>query len=193
MVKTDQVEIHLGLSKRYRRQAAELCHDAFRQKFEPILDSPEHGVAILEAGLKSDLILMAVQQDQLTGVVGLEYGGHYFFDLKRAAFVREFGWLRGLIKMMLFIPFAQHHHQEDLTIGAIGVSPAMRGRGVGRVRSQGPRLLLGVASGTGTPGKIPTGGDACDAVALAGTVRIGRRGSLVPGNAGCGVRFRSDP
>jgi ribosomal protein S18 acetylase RimI-like enzyme len=131
MVKTDQVEIHLGLPERYRRQAAELCYDAFHQKFEPILDSPEHGSAILEAGLKSDFILMAVQQDQLAGVVGLEYDGQYFFDLKRAAFVREFGWLRGLIKMILFIPFAQHHREGDLTIGVIAVHAARRGQGVG--------------------------------------------------------------
>jgi ribosomal protein S18 acetylase RimI-like enzyme len=125
------VEIRLGLPAVYRHQAASLCYETFRPKFEPILDSPEHGIAILEAGLKSDLILMAVQQDRLAGVVGLEYDGHYFFDLKRAAFVREFGWLRGLIKMILLIPFARHHHEGDLTIGAIAVHASGRGQGVG--------------------------------------------------------------
>jgi ribosomal protein S18 acetylase RimI-like enzyme len=128
---TAQIEIGFGLPGRYRRQAAKLCYEAFRQKFEPILDSPEHGSAILEAGLKSDLILRAVQQDQLVGVVGLEYNGRYFFDLKWAAFVHEFGWLRGMIKMVLFMPFARHHREGDLTIGVIAVHAARRGQGIG--------------------------------------------------------------
>ena len=129
--KTDQVEIRLGLPQRYRRQAAELCYETFRQKFEPILDSPEHGVAILETGLNPNLILSAVQQDQLAGMVGLEYDDQYFFDPKCTIFVGEFGWLRGLIKMILFVPFAHHQHEGDLTIGAIAVSPKMQGQGIG--------------------------------------------------------------
>jgi ribosomal protein S18 acetylase RimI-like enzyme len=129
--RTDQVKIHLGLPDTHRRTAAELCYDAFQQKFEPILNPAELGIGILEAGLKSDQIMIAVQNQQLAGVVGLEYNNQYFFDLKTSAFVQTYGWLRGIIKMMLFLPFAQHHHDGELTIGAIAVSPTMRGQGVG--------------------------------------------------------------
>ena len=127
----NEVEIQLGLPQRYRRQAAELCYEAFRQKFEPILGAPEHGVAILETGLKSDLILIAVQQDQLVGMVGLEHGDQDFFNLNRTTFIDKFGRLRGLIRMMLFTPFVHHHRDGDLIIGAIAVSPKMRGQGIG--------------------------------------------------------------
>jgi ribosomal protein S18 acetylase RimI-like enzyme len=125
------LEIRLGLPDTYRWAAAELCYDAFQQKFEPILNSTELGVGILEAGLKSEQIMIAVQNQQLVGVVGLEYSKQYFFDLKTSAFVQAYGRLRGIIKMILFLPFAQHHHDGELTIGAIAVSPAMRGHGVG--------------------------------------------------------------
>jgi ribosomal protein S18 acetylase RimI-like enzyme len=125
------LEISLGLPDVYRRTAAELCYDAFQQKFEPILNSAELGVGILEAGLRSEQIMIAVQNQQLAGVVGLEYNNQYFFDLKTSALVQAYGWLRGIIKMMLFLPFAQHHHDGQLTIGAIAVSPIMRGQGVG--------------------------------------------------------------
>lgn len=125
------IKISLGLPDAYRRVAAELCYDAFRQKFEPILNSTELGVGILEAGLKSEQIMIAAQHQQLAGVVGLEYSNRYFFDLKTAAFVQAYGWLRGMIKMILFLLFAQHHHDGELTIGAIAVSPTMRGHGVG--------------------------------------------------------------
>jgi ribosomal protein S18 acetylase RimI-like enzyme len=127
----EQIEIDFRLPERYRRQAAELCYEAFRQKFEPILDSPHCGVPILEAGLQPNLTIIAVQNNRLVGVVGLEYAGQHFFKIKMSAFVREYGWLRGALKMILFVPFARHHHEGELTIGAIAVHAARRGQGIG--------------------------------------------------------------
>jgi len=43
----------------------------------------------------------------------------------------EFGWLRGLFKLVLFIPFSHRQRKGELWIDSIVVCPSMRGKGVG--------------------------------------------------------------
>jgi GNAT superfamily N-acetyltransferase len=119
------------LPERHRRRAAELCYEAFRTKFEPLLGPPEHGVAILERDLEPGLVIAALVEDQLVGLVGLEYSGHYFFNPRWGTFAREFGWLRGLLRLVLFLPFARHQREGDLTVGALAVAAPVQGQGVG--------------------------------------------------------------
>jgi GNAT superfamily N-acetyltransferase len=126
----DRIEIQ-SLPKRCRRRAAELCYEAFQTKFEPILGPPEHGVAILERDLEPELVITALVEDRLVGLVGLEYGGRYFFNPRWSTFAREFGWLKGLLRWMVFLPFARHRREGDLTVGALAVDAPMRGKGVG--------------------------------------------------------------
>ena len=79
---TDQVEVRRGLPERHRRRAAEVYYDAFRQKFEPIMGSQEHGVAVLEKAFDLSYALVALHQDQLAGVAGVQYGGHHLVDFR---------------------------------------------------------------------------------------------------------------
>ena len=125
------IEVHTPLPERYRRQASEVLYAAFRRKFEPILGTPGHGIAILEQNLEPGLTIVALSQDQLAGAVGLEYNGHYFFEYQMRAFAHEYGWLSGLLRYALFLPFARHHREGELTVGAIAVRPTMQGKGVG--------------------------------------------------------------
>jgi GNAT superfamily N-acetyltransferase len=127
---TSPLEIQ-PLPERHRREAAALCYEAFRAKFEPLLGSPEHGVAILERDLEPGLVIAALAEDQLVGLAGLEYEGRYFFNPRWATFAREFGWLRGLLRLVLFLPFARHQREGDLTLGALAVAAPVRGQGVG--------------------------------------------------------------
>jgi GNAT superfamily N-acetyltransferase len=125
-----QIEIK-PLPEGYRRQAAELCYEAFRAKFEPLLKSQEHGVAILERDLEPGLVIAAWAEGRLVGMAGLEYAGQYFFDPRWRSFAQEFGWLGGLLRLALFLPFAHHHSEGDLTLGALAVAAQVRGQGVG--------------------------------------------------------------
>lgn len=79
---TDQVEVRRGLPERHRRRAAEIYYEAFRQKFEPIMGSQEHGVAVLEKAFDPSYALVALHQDQLAGVAGVQYGGHHLVDFR---------------------------------------------------------------------------------------------------------------
>jgi GNAT superfamily N-acetyltransferase len=125
------VEIQHGLLDRYCRRAAELCYEAFRTKFEPILGPPQHGVAILERDLEPELVVAALAEDRLVGLIGLEYGERYFFNPRLVTFAREFGWLRGLLRCIVFSPFACHRGGGGLTVGALAVDAPMRGKGIG--------------------------------------------------------------
>ena len=127
-----QVEICRGLPDLYLRQAAELYYEGFRRKFEPVLNSPGQGIAILEEAFDSELAIIAVYQDQLAGIAGLQYGGRDFVSFRISAFARQYGWLRGLFKaLLLFLFFAEHGSKGELAIESIVVHPAMRGRGIG--------------------------------------------------------------
>jgi GNAT superfamily N-acetyltransferase len=125
------IEIQRGLLERYRSRAAELCYEAFRSKFEPILGSAEHGIAILARDLAPELVIAASIGDRLVGLVGLECDEGYFFNPRWATFAREFGWIGGLLRCMLFTPFVRHRREGDLTVGALAVDPTMRRKGVG--------------------------------------------------------------
>jgi len=128
----DRVEIRLGLTDQYRRQAAELYYEAFRQKFEPIMNSQEDGVAILKESFDPDLGIIASYRDKLVGVAGLQYHGRDFVHFRAADFVRQYGWLRGVFKLgLLYVFFAERQPKEELTIDSIVVHPAMRGKGIG--------------------------------------------------------------
>ena len=127
----DPVEVRWGLPPPHRRRVAEMCYEAFRPKFEPILRSRQHGIAILERDLNPDLIAVAECEERLAGMVGLEYGGRYFFNPRVSTFAHEFGRVRGILRLALFWPFARHRGAGDPTVGAIAVVASMRGRGVG--------------------------------------------------------------
>ena len=131
MQTTDQVEIRFGLPEYCRRQAAELYYEAFRQKFEPIMSSRQHGVAILEKAFDPELAIVALCRDRLAGVAGLQYGGRQFANVKASAFAREFGWLSGLLRCTLFAFFVQHQRKGELLIESIAVDSSMRGKGIG--------------------------------------------------------------
>ena len=131
MQTTDQAEIRFGLPEHCRRQAAEICYQAFRQKFEPIMSSQQHGIAILEKAFDPELAIVALRQDRLAGVAGLQYDGRQFVDVRASAFTKEFGWLSGLLRCTLFAFFVQHQRKGELLIESIAVDSSMRGKGIG--------------------------------------------------------------
>ena len=131
MQTTDQIEIRFGLPEHCRRQAAELYYEAFRQKFEPIMSSRQHGVAILEKAFDSERAVVALCQDQLAGVAGLHYRGRQFVNAGASAFAHEFGWLSGLLRFALFAVFAEREREGELLLDDIAVHSSMRGKGIG--------------------------------------------------------------
>jgi len=117
----DQVEISFGLPEECRHQAAEIYFEAFRRKFEPIMVSQQHSVAILKEAFESDLVIVALHRDQLVGVAGLQVDGRSSINARPSIFIHQFGWLRGLFKFVLFLLLAQSQSEGELLLDGIAV------------------------------------------------------------------------
>jgi ribosomal protein S18 acetylase RimI-like enzyme len=129
---SDPVEIHLGLPKPYRRQAAALYYEAFLEKWAFVLPKREEGIATLERALVPKMHLIALHHGDLVGAAGIEYGGKPCIRFRAIDFTRQYGWLRGTIKWLLVrLFFTGQQKKGQLTIESLAVQPAMRGQGIG--------------------------------------------------------------
>ncbi len=126
-----QVEIRRGLPDEYRRQAAEVLYDGFRQKFDVIFGSEAHGVAVLEKDLVSDYLLVALYQGGLVGVTGMEYRRGRYLRPRASTFMAEYGPLRGLFMVAVSPIFFTPRGKGELHLGPIAVRADLRGQGIG--------------------------------------------------------------
>ena len=126
-----ELEIRLGLPEHLRRPAAEIIYQAFRQEFEPLLGSQEHGVAILERSFCPELVMIALCGNQIAGVAGLQYGEQRLFDVKLSIFVHEYGWLQGPLRLIPFSFYASSGQNKHLYLAGIAVRASLRGQGIG--------------------------------------------------------------
>lgn len=126
-----QVEIRRGLPDAYRQQAAEILYDSFRRKYQVILGSEAHGVAVLEKDLIANYILVALYQGELVGLAGIEYGGGRYMRPRVATFAQEYGWLRGRLMVIASVVFFAPCHQEEMHVAAVAVRADLRGQGIG--------------------------------------------------------------
>jgi len=131
MVRSETVELRLGMPEEFRREVAEIVYEAFRQKLAPLIGGPEKGTAILEKALDPALAIVAVYRGHPVGVAGLQYDGRNFVTPRRSEFVRQFGSVSGTLRFVMFKLFALAYGQTDMYIDILAVAPAMRGKGVG--------------------------------------------------------------
>jgi ribosomal protein S18 acetylase RimI-like enzyme len=125
------IEIQLGMPEAMRHQAAVICYEGFRPQMESLVGSQQKGIAILERSLDVELALIALYQDRLAGFLGLQYENRPFFQFKRSHFIRELGFLRGLLVFLLFTLSATPIQKTEMFINVIVVDASMRGRGIG--------------------------------------------------------------
>ncbi len=127
----EEIEIHLGLSRHFRRPAAEAYYEAFRQKLEPIIGSSQHGVAILEKDFDADRAFVALYKSEFAGIAGLHHEGRHFANFRVSTFIHEFGYLRGAAKYGLMRFAARPLRPGELLMNGIVVRSSLRGRGIG--------------------------------------------------------------
>ncbi len=134
-----QVEIRIGLPVNCLREAAEIFYESFRQKMYPIIGSRERGVSFLQRYINPEGAIVAMDEGQLVGIAGLQYDGCHFFSPSISELAREFGWLRGFMKIVRMRVFHSPDREGELYLKAIMVSSSMRSRGIGT------QLLTGVS------------------------------------------------
>jgi GNAT superfamily N-acetyltransferase len=131
-------EIYIGLPEEYLQEAAELFYDSFQQKFLPIMSTREQGVSFLQKHLNPKGTMVALNGKQLLGIAGLQYEGCHFFSPSLFDLAHEFGWLRGVLKIIRMRLLNSPDRKDELYLKAIMLHPSMRNRGIGT------HLLTGV-------------------------------------------------
>lgn len=133
------IEVYIGLPEEYLRDAAEIFYDSFQQKFLPIMSTRERGISFLQKYLNPKSTVVAMNGNQLLGIAGLQYQGCHFFSPSFFDLAREFGWLKGILKIIRIRMLNSPDREGELYLKAIMVHPSMRSRGIGT------HLLTGVS------------------------------------------------
>jgi ribosomal protein S18 acetylase RimI-like enzyme len=132
-----EVIIQVGLPDRLRADAVQLYTEAFRRKANFLFGSRAHTSAVLQSDLAADQVLIAVQEDRLVGLAGIQHG-RPFVDLHFKTYVRVFGWFTAVWRYVLLIGFHRAARPGELVMNGIAVDAKARGQGVGT------KLLHGV-------------------------------------------------
>ena len=133
------IEIYIGLPEEYLHEAAELFYDSFPQKFHPIMNTREQGISFLQKHLNPKGTMVASKGNELLGIAGLQYEGCHFFSPSASDLTREFGWLRGIMKILKIRLFNSPDIKGELYLKAVMVHSELQGRGVGT------HLLTGIS------------------------------------------------
>ena len=133
------IEIYIGLPEEYLREAAEIFYESFQRKFFPIMNTTEQGVSFLKKYLNPKGTIVAMNGKQLVGIAGLQYEECHFFSPSLFDLAQEFGWLRGILKIIRMRVFNSPDREGELYLKAIMVHSSVRDRGIGT------HLLTGVS------------------------------------------------
>lgn len=125
------ISIVQGLPANYCPAAARLYYAAFRRKIHPIIRSEAAAVSLLTQALNPALGITALYDNSFAGVAGIQYGGEHFVDITPALMRRQFGLLRGGLKLLPLLLMARPQREGQLLMDGIVVVPEMRGKGVG--------------------------------------------------------------
>jgi GNAT superfamily N-acetyltransferase len=128
--------VEVGLPDRWRGDAARLYYEAFRLKTNFLFGSREHTIAILLSDFAAEQALVAVQDDRLVGLAGIQHG-RPFINVRFKTYVRVFGWFTALWRYALGIMLHRKARPGELVMDGIAVDENVRGQGVGTKLLQG--------------------------------------------------------
>ncbi len=126
----NDVLVQVGLPDRLRAEAARLYYEAFRQKARFLFGSREQAIAVLQRDFAAEQALIAVVDDRLVGVAGIQHG-RPFMNVHFKTYVRVFGWFTALWRYALAVMFHRSQRSGELLMDGIAVDANLRGQGVG--------------------------------------------------------------
>jgi GNAT superfamily N-acetyltransferase len=132
-----EVSVQVGLPDRWRSDTARLYYEAFRRKTNFLFGSREKTLAVLESDFAAEQAVIAVQDDRLVGLAGIQHGGP-FLNMHFKTYVRVFGRFTACWRYALALLFHRTPRPGELVMDGIAVDETLRGQGVGT------KLLNGV-------------------------------------------------
>jgi ribosomal protein S18 acetylase RimI-like enzyme len=124
------VRIEPLLPETARMAAAELYWDAFGRLLRPALGRSPRAVDVLADGIDPRRAIVAMDGDELVGVVGLHYAGHAFTHLTARSMLRHLG-LRGVPRLVPLVLFNGRPDPGEMRLDGIAVRADRRGQGIG--------------------------------------------------------------
>jgi ribosomal protein S18 acetylase RimI-like enzyme len=133
------VEIHMaasikwGMEEEEKNQVAEILYDAFSIKFNPIIGGDRsRSISFIEETLIPSRIVLAVSDDVVLGVAGLDFHNMGYMDTSLRKTWRLLRW--GVFRMIFNGWILESKVPENtLSLDSIAVAEYSRGRGVGKL------------------------------------------------------------
>lgn len=129
---SDEISVQQGFPDELRSSAAELYDAAFGAKLSIALPNPASRMAILKEGFNPEFSFVAISGGEMVGIAGFKTaqgsltGGISFRVLKE-----EIGYWGVIRAVPVLALFERQQVAGQLLMDGIGVSPKMRGSGIG--------------------------------------------------------------
>ena len=131
LAKTMQLEFLDFLPDEFREQAVNFYFLALKDKLEPLLGLDDRGIRTLSTNIATNRCIIAVYDQQLAGILGLQTDKGEFLNPSLKILVKSYGLFGGIYRMggLAFL----HHPTaaDELYIDGIAVTEQLRGNGIG--------------------------------------------------------------
>ncbi len=119
------------LPEELRDSAIQLYFNSLKEKLEPILGSDGRAQEVLASSITTDNCLIAVCDEKLVGIMGVQTNKGGFINPSLKAMTRIYGTLGGILRM---VGLATLHHStnvDEFHVDGVAVAHEMRGKGIG--------------------------------------------------------------
>ena len=126
-----QVKYFEYLPPEFKLAAVRLYLSALEEKLMPILGGGDSAMQVLTQNIDLDHCFIALCDDRLVGILGLQTNEGSFWNPTLKSFIKEYGIVGGLTK---YVGLSLLHHETDSDewcIDGIAVEAEMRGLGIG--------------------------------------------------------------
>ena len=127
---TSQIQIQRTLTSDQRHAAAGILYAAFERKLRPMLGS-KRAVSYIETALVPERCIVAIEQHEVVGIIGLQYDGKPSQQASLRTSVSRLGLFRGLLAVVMQEGTHRRPDEKELYIEALAVKVDQRGRGIG--------------------------------------------------------------
>lgn len=129
------VLIQVGIKAEHNEEAARLYAKAFERKYVKILGSKEDIAELFVNGINGDRGISAISKNnELLGVAGFQLSGKTLVGFKFKDYTKQYGFIKGLIKLIIFgiVFYRKPDEDKQLLMDGIVVKEGNRGKGIGK-------------------------------------------------------------
>lgn len=124
------VEIQSGILESQKMKVAEIIYEALGTKLTPIFGPKEQGIPLFSKYLCDERIIVALDNDAIVGVMGVQYKGKDFIDISFWQLLRRVKW-RILTFLFVNIVYFSDVPSDEILVSVLAVDSAARGKGIG--------------------------------------------------------------